>query len=86
MPSDRWSRPPAWGGKRHRPPMLDDGAANAARLVARFNQFERKWVSFSLPRCRGAAGTRWLDNGVVGRGSSGEGLLGEAMEEQPAGL
>ena len=44
------------------------------------------WVSPSLPRCRGSAGTRWLDDGVVGRGSNGEGLLGEAMKEQPAGL
>src|SRR5271165_6902461 len=42
------------------------------------------WVSPSLPRCRGSAGTRWLDDGVVGRGSNGEGLLGEAMQEQPA--
>ena len=44
------------------------------------------WVSPSLPRCPGVAGTRWLDDGVVGRGSNGEGLLGEAMKEQPAGL
>ena len=35
---------------------------------------ERYWVSPSLPRCPGVAGTRWLDDGVVGRGSSGEGL------------
>ena len=34
----------------------------------------------------GVGGTRWLDDGVVGRGSCGEGLLGEAMKEQPAGL
>ncbi len=44
------------------------------------------WVSPSLPRCPGVSGTRWLDDGVVGRGSNGEGLLGEAMKEQPAGL
>ncbi len=34
-------------------------------------------------------GIRWnpvLDDGVVGRGSNGEGLLGEAMKAQPAGL
>ena len=34
----------------------------------------------------GVAGTGWFDDGVVGRGSNGEGLLGEAMKEQPAGL
>ena len=35
------------------------------------------WVSPSLPRCPEVAGTRWLDDGVVGRGSGGEGLLGD---------
>ena len=40
--------------------------------------YERYWVSPSLPRCR-VAGTRWLDDGVVGRGSNGEGLLGEGL-------
>src|SRR5271166_3136634 len=49
-------------------------------------QFVANWVSPSLPRCPGVARTRWLDDGVVGRGSNGEGLLGEAMKEQPAGL
>jgi hypothetical protein len=44
------------------------------------------WVSPSLPWCSGVARTRWLDDGVVGRGCNGEGLLGEAMKEQPAGL
>src|SRR5271165_2587614 len=44
----------------------------------------RNWVSPSLPRCPGVARTRWLDDGVVGRGSNGEGLLGEAMKQQPA--
>ena len=48
--------------------------------------FGINWVSPSLPRCPGVAGTRWLDDGVVGRGSNGEGLLGEAMKEQPAGI
>jgi len=48
--------------------------------------FSRYWVSPSLPRCPGVARTRWLDDGVVGRGSNGEGLLGEAMKEQLAGL
>src|SRR5271166_3390451 len=48
--------------------------------------FATNWVSPSLPRCPGVARTRWLDDGVVGRGSNGEGLLGEAMKEQPAGL
>src|SRR5271165_1440423 len=47
---------------------------------------DANWVSPSLPRCPGVARTRWLDDGVVGRGSNGEGLLGEAMKEQPAGL
>ena len=63
----------------------DTGVAESG-TVEEINQFVDKWVSPSLPRCRGAAGTRWLDDGVVGRGSGGEGLLGEAMEEQPAGL
>ena len=60
---------------------------NVARLLWRAHGDQNliNWVSFSLPRCRGAAGTRWLDDGVVGRGSNGEGLLGEAMKEQPAG-
>ena len=49
-------------------------------------RYRLNWVSPSLPRCPGVAGTRWLDDGVVGRGSNGEGLLGEAMKEQPAGL
>src|SRR5271165_1619601 len=50
------------------------------------NPIDDNWVSPSLPRCPGVARTRWLDDGVVGRGSNGEGLLGEAMKEQPAGL
>src|SRR5271166_3648942 len=62
-------------------------ADEIGRLVAqRLLQYGLNWVSPSLPRCPGVAGTRWLDDGVVGRGSNGEGLLGEAMKEQPAGL
>ena len=57
-----------------------------ALSIGRGSVYRAYWVSPSLPRCRGAAGTRWLDDGVVGRGSNGEGLLGEAMKEQPAGL
>src|SRR5271166_2250275 len=38
------------------------------------------WVSPSLPRCRGSAGTRWLDDGVVGRRSNSEGLLASAND------
>ncbi len=66
-------------------PRLND---RVARMVRDYSEQANSvnWVSPSLPRCRGSAGTRWLDDGVVGRGSNGEGLLGEAMKEQPAGL
>src|SRR5271166_6512186 len=53
-------------------------------IESRLWWFDPDWASPSLPRCPGVAGTRWLDDGVVGRGSNGEGLLGEAMKEQPA--
>ena len=66
--------------------LLSDLAAGPAESRWSTIWIGMKWVSPSLPRCRGAAGTRWLDDGVVGRGSSGECLLGEAMEEQPACL
>ena len=48
--------------------------------------YPAEWVSPSLPRRPRARGIRWLDDCVVGRGSNGNGLLGETMEEQPAGF
>ena len=81
-----------WSGTSRRENDPPDDAARLQTLKRFACVAERSslnwdnWVSPSLPRCRGAAGTRWLDDGVVGRGSNGEGLLGEAMKEQPAGL
>ncbi len=84
------------------PEITDELYGEAYRLVDRAQDRERqidliallgealdKLTQMGIPfvaRCRGSAGTRWLDDGVVGRGSNGEGLLGEAMKEQPAGL
>ncbi len=95
-------RQPRLARGRHRAAATVPAAAAAPAIRARGEQplvstkqpssargarhYGRNWVSPSLPRCPGVAGTRWLDDGVVGRGSSGEGLLGEAMEEQAAGL
>src|SRR5271166_3435010 len=70
---------------------VDHERVGVGRLQSRFGDhcgvgflpmvvFEVNWVSPSLPRCRGSAGTRWLDDGVVGRRSNSEGLLASAND------